>query len=263
MENQRVREIFEDFEKTMLAFMDKHQINHDDYRVATKFIVDSIKAGEETLMSDIFFEARATDIGNMGRSGSPEGIEGPFYIPGAPVLSAPYVLPQRTDEPGDVMFFRGKITDVAGQPLAGVELDLWQGDAYGLYSNVDPGIPDWNLRGRIRSEADGSWEVKTILPPPYKIPVNGPTGRLVSALGRHHFRPAHMHVMLRHPGFEDLTSQLFFEGGEYLDNDIASAVRDSLIIKLNRHDDAAEQGKRGLAQPFYEGIYDFALRAAA
>ncbi|OJU30864.1 MAG: hypothetical protein BGN89_13860 [Alphaproteobacteria bacterium 64-6] len=260
MINQRVKEVVEDLEKTVLDFMAKHKINHDEYRVATKYLVDSIKGGEETLMPDIFLEARATDISNEDRAGSPEGIEGPFYLPGAPVLSAPYVLPQRKDEPGIVMFFRGRITNIEGEPLGNVELDFWHADANGEYSNIHPGIPDWNLRGRIRSEKDGSYEVRTILPPPYEIPKNGPTGRLVNALGRHYFRPAHMHVMLRQPGYEDLISQLYFEGGEYIDNDLASAVRDNLIIKLTHHEGAKDIEKRGLNAPFYEGQYDFVLR---
>jgi hypothetical protein len=43
---------------------------------------------------------------NVSRQGSIEAIEGPFYLPNAPVLEAPYVLPQRSDEGGQVAVMR-------------------------------------------------------------------------------------------------------------------------------------------------------------
>ena len=168
-------------------------------------------------------------------------------------------MPQRTNERGEVLYFRGRVTNPSGKPLSDVELDLWHADADGLYSKIHPGIPDWNLRGRFRTDADGYYEVKTILPPPYEIPKDGPTGKVLSAIGRHFFRPAHLHVKVRHPKYGELTSQLYFEGGKYLDNDVADAVRDGLIAKLVRRDSSADLAIRGLSQPYFEFAYDFNL----
>jgi len=259
MSNERLIAIVEDLKQVLQNFMRVHRINHDEYRMATDVIIDSIKAGEESLFFDVFFEAEATDIGNVAREGSPEAIEGPFYFEGAPLLSSPYVMPQRVNEQGEVLYFRGRITGPEGQPLSEVELDLWHADADGLYSNIHPGIPDWNLRGRFRTDVDGYYEVKTILPPPYEIPKNGPTGKVLSALGHHFFRPAHLHVKVRHPKYGEMTSQLYFEGGEYLDNDAADAVRDGLIAKLVLHDSIADLVARDLSRPYYEFVYDFHL----
>ena len=132
MSTERTRTILEDLERTLLAFMRKHKITHDEYRYATDILVATVKAGEESLLYDVFFEAEATDIGNISRQGSVEAIEGPFYLPNAPTLEVPYVLPQRSDEAGEVLFFRGRVTSPDGAPLAGVELDMWQADAEGL-----------------------------------------------------------------------------------------------------------------------------------
>ena len=85
----RIRSVVEDLEQVLLDFIRKHQITHTEYRAATDLIIDSIKAGEESLLFDVFFEAEATDVGNLGRDGSPEAIEGPFYRPGAPMLTGP------------------------------------------------------------------------------------------------------------------------------------------------------------------------------
>ncbi|MFB1634747.1 hypothetical protein [Pseudomonas sp. AP-1] len=214
----------------------------------------TVKAGEESLLYDVFLEAKATDIGNDGRQGSPQGIEGPFYFPGAPKLTPPYVLPQRPDERGDALYFFGRVTNTDGEPIAGAELDFWQADAQGLYSNVAPTVPDWNLRGRIETDEQGLYEVKTIVPPPYEIPKNGPTGVLLTALGApHFFRPAHMHIMVRHPDYQDLITQLYFRGGEYTDSDIGHAVRDDLFTTLTARTSAGDST--------YEAQYDFALKA--
>ncbi|MDQ1528248.1 MAG: catechol 1,2-dioxygenase [Actinomycetota bacterium] len=249
MSSQRRLEVVEDIERTMLELIRKHQITHEEYRAATDLVIASIKEGEESLLFDVFFEAEATDVVNAGRTGSPAAIEGPFYIPGAPELRPPYAMPQRPDEQGEPLIFRGTVSSTEGRPLAGAELDIWHADADGLYSQIHPGIPDWNLRGRLRTSGDGSFEVRTILPPPYEIPKNGPTGRVLSGLGRHFFRPAHIHLKVRAADCEDLTSQLYFAGGEYVENDVANAVRDGLLLTLEHDGDT------------WQATYDFVLRA--
>lgn len=251
MSDQRLREVVEDLERTTLEFIRKHRVTHDEYREATDLLIASIKQGEESLLLDVLLEAEATDVENQGRKGSRAAIEGPFYIPGAPLLDRPYVMPQRNDERGEPLIFRGTVDTVDGTPIAGAELDIWHADADGFYSQIHPGLPDWNLRGRLLTDEDGTFEVQTILPPPYEIPHDGPTGRLLAALGRHFFRPAHLHVKVRAGRCEELTSQLYFAGGEYLDDDVAHAVRDGLVLTL-------EQGANA-----WETTYAFALERSA
>jgi len=260
MNSAATREVLEDLEKVLVAFMRKHRITHDQYRVATRILVDTIKKGEESLLYDVFLEAESTDIGNDGRQGSPEAIEGPFYVPGAPELKeAPCVMPMRRDERGDALFFTGRVTDVQGNPIAGAELDVWHADAEGKYSNIYPEVPQWNLRGRLRTDSQGDFEVRTIVPPPYEIPKHGPTATVLKAMGRHFFRPSHLHVKVRHPEFGEITSQIYFVGGEYLDSDVANAVRDGLIAPLERHAEPGATAARGLDAPFYTVRYDFVL----
>jgi catechol 1,2-dioxygenase len=260
MTNDRVLNLVEDLERTLVEFIRKHGITHDEYRAATDLIIAEVQAGEASLLFDVFLEAAATDEGNHGRAGSIEAIEGPFYLPGAPMLEGAHpVMPQRADEPGVPLVFHGQVTAEDGTPLAGAELDLWQADANGEYSQIHPGVPDWNLRGRFRSDDEGRFEVRTIAPPPYEIPKDGPTGRVLDALGRHFFRPAHLHVKLRHPHFGERTSQLYFAGGQYLDSDVANAVRDELVITAELVEDAERIAERGLDQPFVDARYDFAF----
>ncbi|RJF88609.1 catechol 1,2-dioxygenase [Oleomonas cavernae] len=259
MPNARAQELVEGLQKTIFEFMREHKVTHDEYRVATDLLAETIQAGEQSLLYDIFFEAEVTDIANTGRDGSPEAIEGPFYLPGAPELEAPFMLTQRADEKGDVLLFMGRVTDTAGRPLADAEIDLWHADADGRYSNIDPSVPAWNLRGRFRTDAEGRYKVRTIVPQSYEIPKCGPTGRVLDALGRHCFRPAHLHVKIRHPDVGEMTSQIYFKGGRYLESDSANAVRDGLIAELIRHERDEDLAAHNLDKPYFDVTYNFVL----
>jgi catechol 1,2-dioxygenase len=68
-------------------------------------------------------------------------------------------------------------------------------------------------------------------------------------------------VKVRHPDFEEMTSQIYFLGGQYLDSDAANAVRDGLIAALKRHDSEADIAARGVDRPYYTVTYDFVLGA--
>ncbi|MET0821076.1 MAG: catechol 1,2-dioxygenase [Aeromicrobium sp.] len=264
MSQERVITVLEDLERLLVEFIGKHGITHDEYRAATDLIIAEVQAGEASLMFDVFLEAAATDVGNHGREGSIEAIEGPFYLPGAPWLDGPTpVMPMRSDEAGIPMIFRGQVTTEDGAPLAQTELDLWHADAAGEYSQIHPGVPDWNLRGRFVTDDEGRFAVRTIAPPPYEIPKEGPTGILLNTLGRHFFRPAHVHLKLRHEHFGERTSQLYFEGGEYLDSDVANAVRDELLLRPELIDDLDRAASHGLSEPFIDVSYDFAFSGAA
>lgn len=234
MPNTRLTLIVDDLESLLLGFLRKHRITHDEYRLATQLLIDTVKAGEASLLYDVFLEAEATAIGSEGCSGTPEALEGPFYLAGAPLLAAPFSLPQRADEAGDPLLFHGRVLGTDGRPLAQAELDVWQADAQGVYSNIHPGVPAWNLRGRLFTDAQGRFELRSIVPPPYEIPKDGPTGQLLRGIGRHFFRPAHLHVKLRHAGHAELTTQLYFEGDPYLASDVAKGVRDGLVLPLEK-----------------------------
>jgi catechol 1,2-dioxygenase len=263
MTNDRVRTVVEDLEHTLVEFVRRRHVTHAEYRAAMDLIVAEVQAGEGSLLFDVFLEAAATDVENHDREGSVEAIEGPFYLPGAPWLDGPpFVLTQRPDEAGIPLVFHGHTTTEAGEPLPRVELDVWQADANGQYSQIHPGIPDWNLRGRFHSDDDGRFAVRTIAPPPYEIPKDGPTGTVLNALGRHFFRPAHLHVKLRHEYFGERTSQLYFEGGEYLDSDVANAVRQELVISAELTEDPERIARHGLGRPFLDASYDFAFASS-
>lgn len=238
MSSDRLMSIVSDLEKTLLAFVQRHQITHDEYHRATDLIVESIQSGQGAILFDLVLEAETLDVDSAHRQGSPLGMIGPFYLPGAPRLNAPYVMPQRPDEKGEKLVFRGTVRSTTGEGLPEAEIDMWQAGADSTYSGFVPDVPEWNLRGRFGTAADGSFEVATIRPAGYDVPMDGPIGTLLSALGRPFHRPAHLHLKVTAPGHEVLTSQLYFEGDEYLAKDAVNAVRDGLITSVERTEDA-------------------------
>lgn len=235
MPNQRLIEVFADFERTIIDFIHRNKVDAAEYQLAVHTIIASIEQGEGSMIFDTFFEASATDE-SSNPAGSPQSMAGPFHKPGAPLLEPPCVLPQRPDELGDPLLFTGEVVSANGAPLADAELDIWQADANGDYSQFVTGIPEWNLRGRVTTDEKGRFQVHTIQPPPYQIPTDGPTGAVLSALGRHAWRPAHLHVKVHAEGHLALTSQLYFEGDPYLDNDAVGGVRAGLLLKIDRHE---------------------------
>ena len=98
-----------------------------------------------------------------------------------------------------------------------------------------------------------------MVPACYEIPNAGPTGKLLAALGRHAFRPAHLHVKLSHERFEALTTQLYIAGDPWIHSDVVSAVKSSLVAELTKHDSPADVETQGLKRPFLALRYDFAL----
>jgi catechol 1,2-dioxygenase len=159
----------------------------------------------------------------------------------------------RSDEPGTSLLFQGQVTTVAGEPVPGAKLEVWQADDYGFYSQYAPNVPEWNLRGTVIADDQGKFKIHTIQPAPYQIPTDGSCGRLISAAGWHAWRPAHLHLKVSAPGLQLITTQLYFTGDQHLDDDIASAVKPELVL-----DPTSVAGGSGK-----EVTYNFVLDPAA
>ena len=264
MAEDRLAYLLDELLETLKEFIRKNKVTPEEYRKAVLFLHETGQIGEIPLMADVFVETTVDEVayGHQAGAGSVSAIEGPYYIEGAPELEPPYELPRRENEPGDVLFFSGTVRDEDGSPLAGAVLDMWQADATGVYSNFDPSVPENNLRGRFRTDDEGRFEVRTVVPAPYEIPTEGPTGRLLAVRGKHTFRPAHLHLVVSHEGHNKLTTQIFFEGGEYVEDDCVEAVKEPLIARLEKHDDPSDYRERGLEGPYYTLHYDFVLISA-
>ena len=128
------------------------------------------------------------------------------------------------------MVVRGHVTDVAENPIAGATIDVWQADDAGHYDSQDAEQELGNLRGLFLADEQGAFWFRSVRPSSYSVPTDGPVGPLLTALGRHPMRPAHIHVRIEAPGYRTITTHIFVAGDPYLDSDAAFAVKDELIV---------------------------------
>ena len=257
---ERVATVVGDLMQRVRDGLVEHEVTYEEYNAATDWLIRLGEAGEWPLFMDVFFESVVEQMAFDDRPGSKGTIEGPYYIPEAPMLEPPYVMPMRDDEPGDRLVLSGTVRSAQdGTPLSGALIDLWQCDAKGIYSNIDPSVPEFNLRGRMYADDEGRFEVCTVVPAPYEIPKGGPTGELVHAANWSAFRPAHLHLKVSAPGHDEVTTQLYFDNDKYLTTDVASAVKPELILQLDKKSSGPEMERYGLSAPYFTTTYRFDL----
>ncbi|MBE7452343.1 MAG: hypothetical protein HS111_26705 [Kofleriaceae bacterium] len=125
---------------------------------------------------------------------------GPYHRSGAPSRT----MIAAATEAGDRLALDGVVlADDCTTPLVGAVLDVWQADAAGAYHEPDAAGGPYRLRGKVAAAADGTWMVDTIRPGNYQT---GPGA----------WRPAHVHLIVSHPGYRTVTTQLYFAGDPYL-----------------------------------------------
>jgi hydroxyquinol 1,2-dioxygenase len=163
---------------------------------------------------------------------------------------------------GEPCFVRGRVLALDGTPIAGAEVQVWQADAEGRYDVQHGDAHGLRGRGVLRSGADGGFHFRSTVAAPYAVPHDGPVGRLLNALGRHPWRPAHLHFMVTAAGYERLVTHVFRQGGEYLESDAVFGVRASLIADWVRHDAGPTPDGGSSAAPFYTLDFDFVLNPA-
>lgn len=215
---------------------------------------------EFVLLSDTLGVSMLVDaINHRADGGATEStVLGPFYREGARDLPAGASI--SLDGRGEPAVVSGRVLSIDGTPLRGALLDVWEGNENGLYEQQDPAQPDMNLRGRFRTDDQGRFKIVAIKPVSYPIPDDGPVGRMLRALGRHPYRPAHIHFIVTADGHAPLTTHLFAQGDPYLGSDAVFGTKDALIVDFVRHDSAEEAAQHGVRPPFFTVDYDFVLK---
>lgn len=210
---------------------------------------------EFILLSDTLGVSILVDaINHRAPKGATESsVLGPFYVEDAPVESGDDVDLVRNELGGEPLLFTGKVTGQNGKPVEGAVLDIWQTAGNGLYSNQEESQDKYNMRGRIKTDKDGNYRFRTCRPRAYEIPTDGPVGAMVKSVGRHCFRPAHVHFIVTADGYEPVTTMIFADDDPYIDSDVVFAVKNSLVVKM----DKAADGN------VYTAEYDFGLKPAA
>lgn len=226
--------------KHLHAFAKEVELTQEEWAVGIDFLTRTgqICSGERQefiLLSDTLgFSMLVDSINNRRPSGATENtVYGPFHVLNAPVreMGANISL----DGKGESCLFEGRVLDLDGNPIEGARVDVWSDNADGYYDVQQPGIqPKGNNRGIFVTGPDGKYSFRGIRPVSYPIPDDGPVGKMLAAVGRHPYRPAHMHYLVTAPGFKKIVTHTFVGGDEYLESDTVFGVKESLVAPYEK-----------------------------
>ena len=264
-ENPRLRQVMEVVTRKLHEAVKELEPTQEEWFQAIMFLTKTGQICNEwrqeyILFSDILGVSMLVDaINNRKPSGASEStVLGPFHVEGAPLLDMGANI--CLDSKGEDMFIEGRILDTKGNPIEGAVIDVWQANDEGFYDVQQKGLqPDFNLRGVFKTGADGRYWFRAVKPKYYPIPDDGPVGQLLRALGRHPYRPAHLHYIIKADGFETLTTHIFDPDDPYINSDAVFGVKESLLAKFDKTNDPARAQAYGFEGEFWDVKHDFVL----
>ena len=252
----RLKELMTSLVQHLHAFAREVKLTEAEWLAGIEFLTATgqkcdTKRQEFILLSDTLGLSMLTVAMNNNK---PQGcteatVFGPFHVEGAPHFeNGADVANGAVGEPCVV---RGRVLGLGGEAVAGAEIEVWQADAEGNYDVQYPDLDKFQARGVLKSGVGGSFSFRTIVAEPYPIPVDGPVGDMLRATKCHPWRPAHLHFMIKAPGYETLVTHVFRSGDRYLDSDAVFGVRQSLVADWVKQPDGV-----------YRLDFDFVLNPA-
>lgn len=194
------------------------------------------------------------------KEATPSAVLGPFYRVDAPILPngssiiSPMALlsPWYKEAEPLLAHISGRVLSAGShKPIPNAVVDVWLAGPNGLYEQQDANQPDMNLRGRFQTDREGRYEMYALRPTAYRIPSDGPAGRLLQLLDRHPYRPAHIHFIVTATGFRALTTQIFDGEDKFTRDDAVFAVKGELLARFEK--------KVGDMRARWQLVYDFVL----
>jgi protocatechuate 3,4-dioxygenase beta subunit len=250
--NPRLKKVMRSLVQHLHAFAKDIELTQREWDVAIDFLtrtgqISSDERQEFILLSDVLgFSMLVDSINNRRPPGATENtVFGPFHVVGAPERQMGDRI--TLDGKGESCLFEGRVIDLHGKPIEGARIDVWSDNADGFYDVQQPGVqPKWNNRGVFVTGKDGRYRFIGIKPVSYPIPADGPVGQMLKRLGRHPYRPAHMHFMVTAPRAQKLVTHIFVGDDRYIDSDTVFGVKKTLIAPFEQVSD----GKTMWRAPF-------------
>ncbi|WP_105385070.1 dioxygenase family protein [Neorhizobium alkalisoli] len=236
----RLREVMSSLVKHLHAFIKEARISQQEWEAAIRFLTETGKICSEErqefiLLSDTLGVSMLVDaINNRRQPGATENtVLGPFHVAGAPRREMGDSI--TLDGKGESCLFEGRVVDLDGHPIEGAIIDVWSDNAEGYYDVQQPALqPKWNNRGVFVTGPDGGYSFIGIKPVSYPIPDDGPVGQMLNHLGRHPYRPAHIHYIVTAAGFQKVVTHTFVGDDNYLSSDAVFGVKETLIAPYER-----------------------------
>jgi hydroxyquinol 1,2-dioxygenase len=257
--NPRLASVMGSLVKHLHAFAKEVELTQEEWEIGIDFLtktgqICTEERQEFILLSDTLgFSMLVDAINNRRPEGATENtVFGPFHVEGAPEreMGANISL----DGKGESCLYEGRVIDLGGNPIARAKIDVWSDNAEGFYDVQQPDIqPRWNNRGIFTTGEDGAYRFIGIKPVSYPIPDDGPVGQLLAHLGRHPYRPAHMHYLVAAPGYQKVVTHTFVGDDPYLASDTVFGVKETLIAPFERVSDG---------ETMWRSPFDFVLTPA-
>ena len=265
-DNPRLKLIMQSLVKHLHAFAQETQLTEDEWMAGIQFLTatghkcDDVRQ-EFILLSDTLGLSMLLVAMHDGtQQGATEAtVLGPFHTHDAPAIQNGADM--TNGAPGEPLFVTGRVVATDGKPLANALVDIWQADSEGLY-DVQRGELESQRRARglINTDTHGNFSFWTVLPEAYPVPTDGPVGQMLLNTGRHPWRPAHIHFMVKADGYQPLVTHIFREGDRYLDSDVVFGVRPSLVGKFQSHGVGKASDGRDMKKPYWTLDYEFSLQ---
>jgi hydroxyquinol 1,2-dioxygenase len=260
----RLAEIVSALTRHLHDFAREVRLSEDELMAGIRYLTDvghqcDDRRQEFILLSDVLgLSMLVTAQNNRKPAGCTEAtVFGPFHVENSPHHALGDDIANGAQ--GEPCFVSGVVRGIDGAPVPGAKLDVWQADAEGFYDVQYAGLDEARARATLTTGPDGAYRFRSIAASSYPIPHDGPVGRLLAALGRHPWRPAHLHFMITAEGYETLITHVFRQGDRYLDSDAVFGVRESLIAEWQRHSPGPAPDGSTLTVPFYTLAFDFVL----
>jgi len=191
--------------------------------------------------------------------GTNSSVLGPFLTEDAPDVNTGDSI--ASEGKGEYMYVEGRVLDIHGNVVPNASIETWETDSEGFYDTQysDRTRPD--CRGRLRSDDQGRYGYRAVVPVAYAIPGDGPVGELLLHLNRHNMRPNHIHASIEAPGYRKLVTALYPQGDKWLSSDAVFGVKSSLVVDLKDIDNEEEARHRGFPKGanFKHLQHDFVL----
>lgn len=240
----RLKEIMTALVQHLHAFAREVRLTEEEWFRGIDFLtrvghITDDKRQEFILLSDTLGLSMLTiAMNNEKPAGCTEStVFGPFYVEGAPHYELGDDVAHGA--PGVPCLVRGRVRGLDGEPVPGAEIHVWQADAEGKYDVQRPDLREHQARGVLQANDRGEYFFRSILAEAYPIPDDGPVGDMLKATKRHPWRPAHLHFMIKAPGYETLITHVFRNGDPYLDSDAVFGVRQSLVADWVKQPDGS------------------------
>ena len=265
-DSPRLAELLTALVRHLHAFAREVELTEQEWAAAVAWLsatgrISDDKRQEFILASDVLgLSTLVVQLNNrFAPEATPATVLGPFHIDGSP--PAPFGFDMSDGIAGTPLFVTGQVRDLDGTPLPGVVLDVWQADAEGAYEAQLEEVDEARLRAKYRSREDGTYCVRTIAPLGYAIPMDGPVGALIDRTAISHFRPAHVHFLIDHPGHDRLITHLFRRGSDHLDTDVVFGTKDALVVEFTERPAGQSPDGGTMAEPYLHAEFDFVLQA--